>query len=80
MPTPTHKRDFTDDPRLWKLLALHALELLPKHVMARLDELFRHPVRVDVVERLERAADYLGITEEDAAELVDQACEERCST
>jgi len=59
---------FADDPRLAELLALLHLGRLPDRVGARVAELVRdNPL--DVLDRLERAADYVGLTGAGVADL-----------
>ena len=58
--------------RIPELLARYHLGLLPANVGRRLAHIFRtNPP--DALERLDRAADYLGITGEHAEELLDRA-------
>lgn len=64
--SPEHP--FADDPRLAELLALLHLGRLPDRVGARVAELVRDNPP-DVLDRLERAADYVRLTGSDVAAL-----------
>ena len=69
-PANTHQspHPFADDPRLAELLALLHLGRLPDRVGARVAELVRDNPP-DVLDRLERAADYVRLTGSDVAAL-----------
>lgn len=63
---------FADSPRLAELIARHELGMIAPRAAARLAALFEaNPP--DVLDRLERACDHLGVTGDRAAELVDEA-------
>lgn len=65
---------FADDPRLAELLALLHLGRLAERVGARVAEIVRDNPP-DALERLERAAAYIGVTDRDADHLTQLAAE-----
>jgi hypothetical protein len=67
--TPPPPATFADDPRLAELLALLHLGLLSDRVGARVAEITRDDPP-DALDRLERAADHLHLTGENAAALL----------
>ncbi len=69
---PPSAPTFADSPRLAELIARHELGMVEPRAAARLAALFEaNPP--DVLDRLERACDHLGVTGDRAAELVNEA-------
>jgi hypothetical protein len=66
------RHTFADSPRLAELLARYHLGMIAPNAAARLAAIFEAPP-ADALERLERACDHLGVTGDQAAELVARA-------
>jgi hypothetical protein len=66
------RHTFADSPRLAELLARYHLGMIAPKAAARLAAIFEAPP-ADALERLARACDHLGVTGDQAAELVARA-------